>query len=390
MKTIISFFCLFCICFSSSLFQTAAEVSFFTGLTFGTAIKISPDESTVIVGFQTGAVRIYDMKGYYKNSYNGHNSSIVDVEWPDSIGPITLDTTGLAIRWSYNGSIINKWNTNKTSFGLTVASDSSGSYLAICTGSAIYEYELTNGILSKTYLAAVGDKFTSIQYASRHVYLFANVIFNVGTITSYCIRILSCYDGKYTSSSYTTGSSLIKSISLASENEILLITSTNSLYTLSTSAISHYLGVTGTSKLAVACPSSDLIALAETQYNDISIYNNNGGFSQYLKYLTGYAQDLDCSNNKLVSIDNLGYVTINKYEDSFPTSTLLLIIIGSASIFIICCIVVCCAVHRKRKLQRTAGYGKIVNQVSVSAPTFPNQSQGYNQNPNPYAPNAYN
>jgi hypothetical protein len=175
---------------------------------------------------------------------------------------------------------------------------------------------LKNGTLSQTYLAAVGDKFTSIQYASSHIYLFANVKSTTGTVTFYFIRILSCSTGKYTTYSYTSGSSLIKSISLASDGDkILLITSTNSLYTLSTSGISSYLGITGTSKLAIACPSSNVIALAETQYNDISIYDSNGAFSQYLKYLTGYAQDLDCSSNKLVSIDNLGYVTINKYDD---------------------------------------------------------------------------
>lgn len=102
--------------------------------------------------------------------------------------------------------------------------------------------------------------------------------------------------------------------------------------------------------------------------------------------MTGYAQGLDCSNNKLAAIDSYGYVTVNSYT-GFPAWAIWLICAGIVLIIAIA-ITIVCVKRRKLRLQRMGGYGQMDNQAATQN-YFPNQPQGYN--PNAYNPNqGYN
>ncbi len=138
---------------------------------------------------------------------------------------------------------------------MSYTSDYFNQYVAINVGALIYEYYMSTGLLRRTYQLGGNQNFTQIQYSSSYNYLWASTSDNY-------IRIFRCATGLESGYYYYSGSP-IKSLSLMSDgNTIVFLTSTNSLYTLTTSATYYYLGYVSSSKLAIACPSTNYIAAA--------------------------------------------------------------------------------------------------------------------------------
>ncbi len=78
---LIVFTCIFVNSSCRQYIKTSPDYTIYTGQGNGTAIKISPDEKFVMVGFSNGALRIYDSIGsdYYYECYYGHISKIIDI-----------------------------------------------------------------------------------------------------------------------------------------------------------------------------------------------------------------------------------------------------------------------------------------------------------------------
>lgn len=57
----------------------------------------------IIVGYADGKVKTFSMYGKYLIDFSYHKSTIVDIVWIPTLGPVTLDDTGNAVRWSKAG-----------------------------------------------------------------------------------------------------------------------------------------------------------------------------------------------------------------------------------------------------------------------------------------------
>ena len=142
------------------------------------------------------------------------------------------------------------------------------------------------------------------------------------------------------------------------------------------------MGIVNNSKTVLACPKSNYVALNEASFKDVAIYDNNGGFKQYLDYIMAYALAVDCSEKLLAVIDSgayISYVSYNGDGSAFPDWAIGLIV-GIVAVIICAAVIgaVCCG---KKRMQRMDGYGHMNNQAPFSQNNFPNQPQGYNQNP---------
>ena len=146
---------------------------------------------------------------------------------------------------------------NRTACGMSVTSDYFNQYIAINVGAFINEYYMSTGLLRRTYQLGGGVNFTQIQYSLSYNFLW------VSTSDNY-IRIFRCSTGLETGYTYYSGiGNSIRSMSLMSDgNTIVFLTSSNYLYTLSSTATYYYKGYASSSKLAIACPFTNYFALA--------------------------------------------------------------------------------------------------------------------------------
>jgi hypothetical protein len=89
------------VCVSSP--KTLPDYKFFTGISSPTVVKTASNEDMFMVGFKNGSLLSFDMKGNLLNNFKGHNSEIVDIKWFPGWGPVSLDSSGRAIKWTSNG-----------------------------------------------------------------------------------------------------------------------------------------------------------------------------------------------------------------------------------------------------------------------------------------------
>ena len=117
---------------SLALFKNSPDYKFYSSGS-PTAIKISSDQSRIIVGYYDGTVRFYDLNGNFKFSATNHRYKIIDIETLSSGYVITLDSNGTAIRWSTSGSYSSTWYLGSSVTDMTVTS-SSYDYVAFNLG----------------------------------------------------------------------------------------------------------------------------------------------------------------------------------------------------------------------------------------------------------------
>lgn len=188
------FFILALLIFSSQcfdLFSYTPDSNFYLGNQTATAMKISSDQSMVVVGFQNGTVQSYSLFGKLLNNFYGHNSSILDVKWIPSVGPITLDNAGKVILFKSNGSQVFTSALNSSSMKtMTVTSNNATNYVAFNFGSYVQEYMINNTSMTyvRNYNALNGTTFTQFYYSSGYQYLF------VGTNNSR-VQYFNCSSG---------------------------------------------------------------------------------------------------------------------------------------------------------------------------------------------------
>lgn len=183
-----------CNCSYSSTFNNYPDYRIYTAESSGTAIKVSSDNSYVMVGFSNGNARIYFTSGTLYAYCYGHTSPIIDIEYIPYNGWITLDSTGKAIRWNTSGTQQYTWTFSSYPTDMTLASSGGYYWIAFNFGNSVLEYNaLTNSnATTKIYNAPTYTYFKRIQYPSGHSYLYA------ATNTSYVYQY-DCYSGNYSS-----------------------------------------------------------------------------------------------------------------------------------------------------------------------------------------------
>ncbi len=100
---------------SFDLFSYIPSSNIDLGNQTATVLKISSDQSLIIIGFQNGVLQSYNSNGQLSALYSGHNSSILDIEWIPNYGPITLDSSGKVILYKPNGTQITTMTLNSSS-----------------------------------------------------------------------------------------------------------------------------------------------------------------------------------------------------------------------------------------------------------------------------------
>lgn len=128
--------CLVILANSTKQFLYSAKYSFYTGGYSASVVKISPTTDYMVVGYTNGSARIYSMEGYTTIYLAGHSYKIIDAEWVPGYGPITLDSSGMAIRWGASGSIMYTWMLNSSVIDMSLSSGSSY-YIAFNFGTVI-------------------------------------------------------------------------------------------------------------------------------------------------------------------------------------------------------------------------------------------------------------
>jgi hypothetical protein len=132
MKTYVLFFAILFV-FCQSQFSTSPKENFYTE-SYGTATKISPDNDYIIVGYRSGNLAIFKTNGdYYMSKYGYHNSRIVTILWPEGFGPVTIDSNGLAIRWTNYFNYYGNWTLGSQVYGASYVSANS-QYIAFNLG----------------------------------------------------------------------------------------------------------------------------------------------------------------------------------------------------------------------------------------------------------------
>lgn len=112
------------------------------------------------------------------------------------------------------------------------------------------------------------------------------------------------------------------------------------------------------SSTMAACPQSNWIAMGESSYDYIDVYDNTLFRQQRLNYIYNTVKSIDCSSNYLVSLDSSNYLAVNKYESinvNLPGWAIGLIAGGAALILVVVVVVIVCAVIRRRRAAMMGG-----------------------------------
>jgi hypothetical protein len=67
------------------------------------------------------------------SKYGYHNSRIVTILWPEGFGPVTIDSNGLAIRWTNYFNYYGNWTLGSQVYGASYVSANS-QYIAFNLG----------------------------------------------------------------------------------------------------------------------------------------------------------------------------------------------------------------------------------------------------------------
>jgi hypothetical protein len=168
---------------------------------FGTpcAIKVAPDQSMVIVGYQNGGVAAYSMGGSFKYSFSGSSNYIQQIAWIPNTGPIALDSRGNVYVWYQNGTQYFNLQISSSYYGIAVTTSSSGStYVAFVSQTKVLEYGLnTFGFNpTNTYNPPSNSRFTGpIMYAAGYGTLFVSGYSNFNS--AYIVYAYSCSTGRF-------------------------------------------------------------------------------------------------------------------------------------------------------------------------------------------------
>jgi hypothetical protein len=168
---------------------------------FGTpcAIKVAPDQSMVVVGYQNGAVAAYSMGGSFMYSFSGSSNSIEQVAWIPNTGPIALDSVGNVYVWYKNGTQYFNLPISSSYYGIAVTTSSSGSiYVAFVSPTKVLEYGLNSFGFNptNTYNPPSSSQFTGpIMYAAGYGTLFVSAYSNFNS--AYIVYAFSCSTGKF-------------------------------------------------------------------------------------------------------------------------------------------------------------------------------------------------
>lgn len=138
----------FCLAFSMSMGQVLnpfLSTPLFNNrlFTFGSAnvVKAAPDQSMIVVGYSNGSVVGYNMNGNFMYQFLGPSSGIQQLTWVPTIGPMSIDSSGMVYLWFKNGSLVSSLNMGNTYTRMSVTTSSLGlNYVAFASFYNIAEY----------------------------------------------------------------------------------------------------------------------------------------------------------------------------------------------------------------------------------------------------------
>jgi len=190
--TIALCFSLFIATFSFDLFASSPQSN--TKMTNATAtvIKIASDQSMIMVGYSNGSLSSYNFNGGLMNQFIGHSSQIIDIEWIPGVGPLSLDNSGKAIKWTTNGTNVTSLLLNSSVTEMSLTSSNTTTYIGFNYGFKVAEYSITNAsfVQTNTYTPLSGSTFRRIMYSPNYQYLF------VGTNSS-MVQSYACSSGMF-------------------------------------------------------------------------------------------------------------------------------------------------------------------------------------------------
>jgi hypothetical protein len=166
---------------------------------YGTAtvVKAAPDQSMIVVGYSNGSVIGYSMNGNYINQFLGPSNYIQQLAWVPNIGPMSLDSSGMAYLWLKNGSVYAATSVGSNIMKMSVTTTLSGwIYAAFNSNYQIVEYLISPNVftISQTYFPPAGATFPSeFIYSTGYNVLFANVFFSINSTNM--LYYYSCFSG---------------------------------------------------------------------------------------------------------------------------------------------------------------------------------------------------
>lgn len=185
--------------FSNPFLSTPLVNTRLTALGTPCAIKVAPDQSMVVVGFQNGAVAAYSMGGSFMYRFTGSSNYIQQLAWIPNTGPIALDSRGNVFVWYKNGTQYFTLPISSSYYGMAVTTSSFGStYVAFVSQTKVLEYGLnTFGFNpSNTYNPPSSSQFTGpIMYAAGYGTLFVSAYSSFNS--AYMVYAFSCATGRF-------------------------------------------------------------------------------------------------------------------------------------------------------------------------------------------------
>lgn len=268
----------------------------------------------MMVGYANGKAKIYTIGGSYYCTCYSHTSPIIDIEYLPNVGYITLDSSGMAIRWGRSCTAQYTWRLSTPVYDMSVTSSGGSSYVGFNFGNSVIEYYATTlyDYQVRTYYSqSAYVKFNKIQYGEGHKFLYCST--NTSIVQEY-----SCSTGNTT---YQSFNSIYQTYAFDITPNGYIV-SLNYYYMNRFKEFAYIVQTTLSSSaniMAATCIDQTFVFVLanSTGYNSSSlfVYYGDGSLAQTLNYTTSTVKAIDVTVNKLCVVDSYGYLYISSYSN---------------------------------------------------------------------------